>query len=215
MIGGYEASLKYNVLSPYLGSFGLSFGLGYEKRDYYRLDGAAIDQDSYVFTTFIQKNYLDNTLQLVLMPKVEFEKRTTPGVFEEEIAIDVALGASYRFMPRWFAGLEFRHQSDYLNPREDGEFDPDLERSEFSLSDFTLSVGSQHQRGNYFGPTFHYADEGWWATAGALYQFDGDGRAEGVNNSNGRNWDEHERWHIGLVFGWEFGGGGDSQELDL
>lgn len=203
--GGYELSTKYNILSPYKDGLGLSLMLGYEKRDKYRLDGADIDQDSYVFTTFFQKNYLDDTLTVVLAPKFEFEKRRSPGVFEEELSVDISAGISYRFRPRWFGGLEFRHQSDYLNPREDGVFDPDLQRTQFSLSDLTLNVGSQHQRGNYFGPTVHYAAQKWWATAGALYQFDGDGRAPGVNNSQGKNFDEHERWHIGLSFGWEFG----------
>jgi hypothetical protein len=204
-LGGYEVSMKYNFLSPYKDAIGLSVGLGYEKRDQYRLDGADIDQDSYVVTTFIQKNFLDDTLSLVLMPKLEFEKRRSPGVFEEELSVDIAAGISYRIKPKWFAGLEFRHQSDYLNPREDGEFDPELDRTEFSLSDLTLKIGSQHQRGNYFGPTVHYASERWWATAGALYQFAGGGRAPGINNSDGRNWDEQERWHFGLSFGWEFG----------
>jgi len=203
--GGFEISTKYNVLSPYKDAFGLSFGLGYEKRERYRLDGAEIDQDSFVFTTYIQKNFLDDTLTFALTPKFEFEKRDTPGVFEEEISIDIAAGISYRIQPKWFVGLEFRHQSDYLNPREDGEFDPELDRSEFSLSDFTLKLGSQHQRGNYFGPTVHYASERWWATAGALYQFSGGGRAAGVSNADGRNYDEQTRWQFGLTFGWEFG----------
>lgn len=203
--GGYEIATKYNVLSPYINGFGLSFGLGYEKRERYRLDGADIDQDSYVFTTFFQKNYLDDTLTIAVTPKFEFEKRRSPGVFEEELSVDIAAGISYRIRPHWFVGLEFRHQSDYLNPREDGEFDPELDRTEFSLSDLRLKVGTQHQRGNYFGPTVHYASKRWWATAGALYQFDGDGRAPGVNNSQGKNFDEHERVHIGLTFGWEFG----------
>ena len=211
-LAGYELSTKYNLLSPYKDGIGLSVALSYEKRDLYRLDGADIDQDSYVITTFIQKNYLDDRLSLVLTPKFEFEKRTTPGVFEEELSVDISAGASYRFRPKWFAGVEFRHQSDYLNPREDGVFDPELQRTQFSLSDLTLSVGSQHQRGNYFGPTVHYASEKWWATAGALYQFDGDGRAPGVNNSQGLNFDEQERWHFGLSFGWEFGEEGEHDE---
>lgn len=203
--GGWELALKYNVLSPYRDNFGLSFGLGYERRDRYRLDGAEIDQDSIVVTTFFQKNFLDDTLTVVFTPKVEYERRRTPGVFEEELALDISAGISYRFKPRWFAGLEYRHQSDYLSPREDGEFDPELQITDVSLSNLNFSVGSQHQRGNYFGPTVHYAAERWWATAGALYQFEGQGRAPGVNNISGRNWDEHERWHIGLSFGWEFG----------
>lgn len=203
--GGYEVALKYNLLSPYRDSLGLSVGLGYEKREVYRLDGAEIDQDSIVFTTFLQKNYLDDTLTLALMPKLEYERRNSPGVFEEELAIDIAAGVSYRFKPRWFAGLEFRHQSDYLNPLEEGVYDPELQITDISLSNGKFSVGSQHQRGNYFGPTMHYAAQRWWATGGALYQFDGQGNAPGVNNIDGRNWDEHERWHFGLTFGWEFG----------
>jgi len=210
--GGYEASLKYNLLSPYKDALGLSMALGYEKREKYRLDGADIDQDSYVITAFLQKNYLDDTLTIALTPKFEFEKRTTPGVFEEELSVDISAGISYRFRPRWFAGLEFRHQSDYLNPEEDGVFDPELQRTQFSISDLALSVGSQHQRGNYFGPTVHYASEKWWVTGGALYQFDGDGRAPGVSNTGGLNFDEQERWHFGLSFGWEFGEEGEHDD---
>lgn len=203
--GGYELALKYNVLSPYKDALGLSFGLAYERRDVYRLDGAEIDQDSIVVSAFIQKNYLDDTVTLAINPKLEYERRSTPGVFEEELALDISAGISYRFQPGWFAGLEFRHQSDYLNPLEDGEYDPELQITDVSLSNFNFSVGSQHQRGNYVGPTVHYAAPKWWATAGALYQFEGQGNAPGVNNSGGRNWDEHERWHIGLTFGLEFG----------
>ncbi len=212
---GYELALKYNLLSPYKDGLGLSLGLAYERRDVYRLDGAEIDQDSIVVSAFMQKNYLDDTLTLALNPKVEYERRSTPGVFEEELAIDIAAGISYRFKPRWFAGLEFRHQSDYLNPLEDGVYDPDLQITDVSLSNFKFSVGSQHQRGNYFGPTVHYAAQRWWATAGALYQFDGQGNAPGVNNIGGKNFDEHERWHIGLSFGWEFGKEEDHDDFEL
>lgn len=200
--GGFELALKYNILSPYKDAFGLSVGLGYENRDKYRLDGADIDQDSFTATLFLQKNFIDDTLVFVLNPKVEFERRKSPGVLEEEIALDVSAGVSYRIAPKWFIGLEFRHQSDYLNPQEDGEFDPDLERSSFDLTDW--KIGSQHQAGNYFGPTIHYAEQKWWATAGALWQFSGHGRAEGDSNSDGRNWDEHERLHVGLSVGYEF-----------
>lgn len=198
---GYELSLKYNLLSPYKDALGLSVGLGYEDRKQYRLDGADIDQDSFVGTIFLQKNFLDDTLTTVLNIKTEFERRKSPGVLEEEIALDVAAGISYRVAPKWFVGLEFRHQSDYLNPQEDGEFDPELQRSSFDGSDFR--VGSQHQRGNYFGPTIHYAEKSWWATAGILWQINGGGRAPGDANVSGRNFDEHEKRHIGFSFGYE------------
>lgn len=199
--GGYEVALKYNVYSPYKDFMGLSFGLAYEDRDRYRLDGAKIDQDSFVGTIFLQKDFLDDTLVTVLNIKTEFERRKSPGVLEEEIAFDIAAGISYRVAPKWFVGLEFRHQSDYLNPQEEGEFDPELQRSSFDLSDFR--IGSQHQKGNYFGPTVHYAEKHWWGTFGILWQVSGGGRAPGESNTNGRNWDEHEHRHIGISLGYE------------
>lgn len=208
---GYELSMKYNILSPYKDAFGLSLGLSYERRDKYRLDGADIDQDSFVGTIFLQKDFMDDTLVTVLNIKTEFERRKSPGVLEEEIALDVAAGVSYRVAPKWFVGLEFRHQSDYLNPQELEEagnegfdekgFSADLNRSSFDLSDFR--IGSRHQYGNYFGPTAHYAEERWWLTAGVLWQISGGG-SEHADVRNGRNWDEHEKMHIGLFYGYEF-----------
>lgn len=199
--GGYEIALKYNILSPYKDALGLSVGAGYERREKYRLDGADIDQDSWTISWFAQKNFLDDTVTFALNWKTEFERRKSPGVLEEEIAIDVSAGVSYRVAPKWFVGLEFRHQSDYLNPQEDGEFDPTLQRSSFDLSDFR--VGTQHQNGNYFGPTAHYAEKNWWVTVGALFQIDGGGSPHSFNRG-GLNVDEHERVHIGLYYGYEF-----------
>ncbi|WP_293750387.1 DUF6662 family protein [uncultured Paraglaciecola sp.] len=210
---GYEIALKYNVLSPYKDAIGLSFGLGYEHRSQYRLDGGDIDQDSFVGTIFLQKDYLDNTLVTVLNIKSEFERRKAGTVVEDELALDIVLGISYRVAPQWFVGLEFRHQSDYLNPQDkaeagntEGGFDAQgytlgLQKSNFDLTDFR--IGSQHQNGNYFGPTLHFAEQRWWATVGVLWQIDGGG-SEHADVRNGRNWDEHEKMHIGLTYGYEF-----------
>ena len=204
--GGYELGLKYNILSPYKDFMGFSIGLGFEHRDKYRLDGSDIDQDSFTTTLFFQKNFLDDTLVFVLNPKIEFERRKNDGgdetVLEEEIAFDIAAGVSYRVAPKWFVGLEYRTQSDYLNPQIDGVFDPELERSSFDLTDWKL--GSQHQIAHYFGPTIHYAEKEWWWTAGILWQIAGHGRGEGAANAKGRNWDEHERYHVGFSLGYEF-----------
>lgn len=210
---GYEINLKYNILSPYKDGIGLSVGLGYEKRDHYRLDGADIDQDSFVAKLFLQKNYLDDTLTTVLNVKTEFERRKSGSVLEEEIALDVAAGIAYRIAPKWFVGFEFRHQSDYLNPQDRAEagnsadgfddkgFTEGLDRSNFDLSDFR--IGSRHQHGNYIGPTIHYAEPRWWVTAGVLWQVRGGG-SEHADVRGGRNWDEHERMHVGLFYGYEF-----------
>ncbi len=204
--GGFELALKYNILSPYKDFMGFSVGLGYENREKYRLDGGDIKQDSFTATLFFQKNFLDDTLVFVLNPKVEFERRKNDGgdekVLEEEISLDVSAGVSYRFAPKWFIGLEARHQSDYLNPQINGEFDPELDRSSFDLGDFR--IGSQHQYAYYLGPTIHYAEQTWWATAGVLFQVAGGGRADGDANKDNRNYDEHEKYHVGLSLGYEF-----------
>lgn len=198
--GGFEVSLKYNILSPYKDFMGLSVGLGYEDRDVYRLDGAEIDQHSWVITLYTQKNFLDDKLSFVFVPKVEFERRSTPGVEEDEISLEFAIAASYRFRPNWNIGVEFRHQSDYLSVEEDGVYEEGVKPSKFYGGDFQL--GDQFQRGNYFGPSLHYAEQRWWVTASVLMQVAGGG-AEAFNKGS-RNYDEHEKYHVGLNFGYEF-----------
>tara|TARA_R110002096_G_scaffold199271_17_gene383135 strand:- start:6396 stop:7385 length:990 start_codon:yes stop_codon:yes gene_type:complete len=201
--GGVEVAAKYNILSPYKDPVGLSVGFAYEYRDAYRLDGAAIDQHSLVPQIFLQKNWLDDTLTLAFKGKMELEKRKSPGVLEEEIAFDLAMGLSYRIAPKWFVGIETRWQSDFLSPEEDGN-PPEGRPSSWDWGEFQL--GDQFQHGLYVGPSVHYAEEGWWATLGALWQVSGwsaDGSGAARNN---RNWDEHERLHIGVIVGFEFGG---------
>lgn len=200
---GYEISAKYNVLSPYKDAFGLSFGLGFEDRDKYRLDGADIDQLSYTGTVFVQKNWLDNKLSLVGNLKTELERRKSPGVLEEEIAFDFSVGLAYRFMPKHFIGLEYRRQEDHLSPYDTAtnSYDPALEPSEFDFDEFR--IGSRYQYGEYFGPSYHYAQKNWWVTTSILFQINGGGSVEAYNFNN-RNYDEHERVHVGLFFGYEF-----------
>ncbi|MFT5633294.1 MAG: hypothetical protein ACI9SQ_001008 [Rubritalea sp.] len=202
--GGFELAAKYNVLSPYKDPIGLSFVAAFEHRSAYRLDGAEIDQDSFVLQTLVQKNFLDDTLVFAFNAKTEFERRKAGDVLEEEIAFDISAGVSYRFAPKWFIGIEARYQSDFLNPEEGGEFEDGYQRSSFDLTDFRL--GSQFQYGTYVGPTIHYAEQGWWFTAGALYQIKGGGddSRNAPNNTGGRNWDEHEKWHLGATVGFEF-----------
>jgi len=196
--GGYDLGLKYNVLSPYKDALGLSFGVSYASRQRSRLDGAKTNQDWVSVGAFMQKNYLDNTVAMAFSPKVSYKRRNTPGGSEQELALDISAGIAHRLSPGWFAGLEFRHQSGYLNPYTDEGFNPELQTTNVSLSDFSFSVGSQQQRANYFG-----------------YQFEGQGRAPGVNNSDGRNWGKHERWNFGLIVGWEFGRDNGSNDFDL
>ena len=211
--GGYDVGLKYNVLSPYKDAFGFSYSLAYERRDRYRLDGSDIDQDSFSGTIFLQKNFLDNTLTTVFNIKAEAERRKSDGgnVIEDELSIDASIAISYRFAPKWFVGLELRHQSDYLNPEDrnaagtegfdENGFEEGFQRTSFDL--FDTRIGTRHQYGNYFGPTIHFAQKKWWVTGGALWQISGGGSVNAFVQ-NGRNFDEHEKIHYGFSFGYEF-----------
>lgn len=201
---GYEFSLKYNVLSPYKDALGLSLALGFEKRERYRLDGADINQDSFVTTVLLQKNWLDNTLSWATNIKTEFERRKSPGILEEEIAFDISTGISYRFAPKHFIGLEYRRQQDHLSPfdTEIGAYEePSLQPSEFDFTNFR--VGTRHQYGDYLGPTYHYAEKNWWITTGILWQVSGGG-SEFAYVKKGKSYDEHEKIHVGLFYGYEF-----------
>jgi hypothetical protein len=205
--GGYEILAKYNILSRYKDIVGLSLGFGYEKRSVYRLDGAEIDQDSFFPILYLQKNFLDDTLTVAMSTKMELERRESgeigDRVLEEEIAFDIGVGVAYRFAPNWNVGLEFRHQSDYLCPEFEGELDPycSSSPSSFDFDDFKL--GDNFQNGSYIGPTLHFSQKHWWVTGGVLFQFYGAGSGDSFVR-DGRNWDEHERVHVGLHIGYEF-----------
>lgn len=197
-IGGIDLGLKYNILSPYKGPIGFAVSVEWDHRFKYRIDGSKINQDEVDLTLHFQKNLFNDQLILAFSPKIEWEHRLSPGIIEKEIALDISAGASYRVAPNLYIGGEFRHQSDYLSPYDTvaQEFDPNL-----SPSKFPFKFGSQYQNGNYLGPTVHYANKKWWATAGVLWQISGGGKF--AINEGGLNVDEHEKVHIGLTFGLE------------
>ncbi len=208
--GGFEVMAKYMILSPYKNFVGLSVGFAYENRQVYRLDGAEIEQDSYVPMIFLQKNWLDNTLTWSFTGKMELERRTSPGVLEEEIAFDLATGLSYRVAPNWFVGIEARWQSDFLSPEVDGN-PPEGRPSSWDVGN--MQLGDQFQQGLYVGPSVHHSGRNWWITVGALYQVWGWSADGAAASRKGKNWDEHERVHVGFILGFEFGGGGDDEKV--
>jgi len=200
--GGFEVSTKYQIWDAFDDPIGIALGLGYEHRRAYRLDGAGIDQDTIAPGLFLQESFLNDHLQVALSGKVEFERRKSPGVLEDEIAPDVALGVSYRLRDRLWLGLETRWQSDFLSPVEDGV----AEGKESSWEIDELALGDQFQWGLYVGPSLHYeSNHDWWVTVGALWQVAG-WSADGAAASNqGKDWDEHERMHVGIILGYEWG----------
>ena len=215
---GYELDMKYNVLSPYKDYLGFSWGLGFEHRDVYRLDGAPIDQNSLETYIYLQKNYLDDKLVLVFNFKTEFEKRTPVKedavmeefVIEDEVAFDMSLAASYRVAPKHFVGLELRRQEDHLDPytcAKDTGCAYDNTGAQ-QPSDFAglipEKLGSRYQYGVYFGPTYHYAEASYWITAGVMQQVRGGCSSVNPNCSDNKNWDEHEKYHFNIAYGYEF-----------
>lgn len=208
-LGGYQISNKYNILSAYKDPIGLSLGLNYEAREVYRLDGANINQKSYIGRVYLQKNWLDDKLVLAVNGVAELERRKATGesgegdVLEEEVAFEMMAGLSYRVAPKHFLGVEWRHQRDHLTPTERGEsLNPGHQQSNWDPND--ISIGANHQYANYAGPSYHYAQKDWWMTVGALWQISGGGKAGRGVGGDGKNWDEHERVHIGLLTGLEF-----------
>jgi hypothetical protein len=201
---GYSYNTKYNILSPYKDFIGLSVGFQFQGLEQYRLDGGDIEQKSYIPKIWLQKNWLDDTLTVAINFQTEFERRKSPGILEEEIAFDGSIGVSYRVAPKHFIGFEYRRQEDHLSPfnTETGQYDePSLKPSEFDLTN--IKLGSRHQYGQYIGPSYHYAERSWWATVGILMQVSGGG-SEFAYNRGSLNLDEHEKYHIGLIFGYEF-----------
>ncbi len=191
--GGFDVKLKYMILSPYKEPFGLALGRAYERRYAYRLDGAKTRQNSLKPALYLQKNFLDDTLIVAVNGSLEFERRhfkDGSGILEEEISLDVAAGISYRFAPNWYIGFEARAQADFL------------EAAFISVNE--LNWGRNFQRGIYAGPSIHYGGKHYWATLGVLTQVWGGPDKGSPDSDNGKNWDEHERFHVGFTVGRNF-----------
>ncbi len=205
--GGYELGMKYNVLSPYKDFMGLSFGLGYEARERYRLDGSNIEQKSFTGTLFMQKDWMDDRLVLAINQKMELERRKGQDVLEEEISLDGSMGISYRFKPKHFLGMEIRAQGDFLAPQTvstQSNGDGLVNESDWDIfGDGGFKLGNNHQWAAYLGPTYHYAEKDWWVTTGILFQLAGGSGTDLAFVRDGKNFDEHESVHIGLTIGYE------------
>lgn len=119
----------------------------------------------------LQSNFLDDRLILAANFIAETEKfKFDPAETIYESSFDIRYGASYRFAPNWFAGVE-------------GRFHNDFEGSWY---------GKQIQRANFIGPNLHYGGKDFWVTAAWLYQLGGQCWEPGdAECSNGRVWDSH------------------------
>jgi Family of unknown function (DUF6662) len=160
---GIEGSVKYNFLSPAREKFGLST---YVSLIYDRLD-AHSGQDKKKYSVeaqlLAQKYFLDGELvwvgnlgteathatrgAIASLPP-DFEWTTDPEI---EWEWRLGSGASYRFAPNWYAGLELVYET---------EFETEVGQERWSL---------------FAGPSLHYGSERWWATLTWTPQIKGGG----------------------------------------
>jgi len=120
----------------------------------------------------LQSNFIDDRLILAGNVVVANEQLKFVGNGNvPESMLDILLGASYRFAPKWSAGVEARFHNDYAS----------------------YNLQNQIQKATFVGPNVHYATKDWWVTGAWRYQLKGntcmgDGTAE---CSNARVWDSH------------------------
>lgn len=118
----------------------------------------------------LQSNFLDDKLIVAANLVAEFEKYKWNDDPMEEAILDVLYGVSYRFAPKWFAGIEGRFHNDYVG----------------------YAYKTQTQKAHFIGPNIHYASKDWWATAAWRYQIGGKCWAPGdVDCMNGKVADGH------------------------
>ena len=120
----------------------------------------------------LQSNFIDDRFILAGNVVVANEQLKFIGNGNvPESMLDVLVGASYRFAPKWSAGVEARFHNDYSS----------------------YNLHKQVQKATFIGPNIHYASKDWWVTGAWRYQLNGntcmgDGTAE---CSNARVWDSH------------------------
>ncbi len=179
---GVEASMKYAFLRPALDDIGLAAYLSgsYSWRDVH--SGQDKDKYSVELKLLAQKYALDG--QLVLVGNVGLEstyaKRKAianlpindatgdpldwPTTPEMEIGVFAGVGASYRFAPNWYIGVETLY---------DTEFETEVGQERWSWQ---------------AGPTLHYGSKKWWATLTWFPQIRGGGEKFGPVSFNGQGY---------------------------
>jgi hypothetical protein len=126
----------WRVLSPYKDPLGLALYIEPSYGSQKReLEGKVI----------LQKNFLDDRLVTAANLTAELEREKFHGEWEKESEAELTAGIAYQFAPRWHAGLEYRHHRGYAG--------------------YGFGDSKREYSANFFGPSVHYADRGWWITA--------------------------------------------------
>jgi len=177
---GFSIEAMYRILSPYIDPIGLSFYIEPEFGYY---------ESGLELRIIAQKNFLDDQLVLAGNFWVEYSQEqgsnlVVPGSddipdggFSKVTFAELDLGASYRFAPKWYLGLEFRNHNEYQG--------------------YSLSSSAQDHSAIFLGPNIHYAAEHWFFTFSVLRQltvftYTNDQQAE--TSGNLLYGDEHTTW---------------------
>src|SRR5579872_782602 len=180
-VSGTSSEWKYQILSPFKDSFGLTLYLepGYGTIE--ESDGSRHQEIELESKLILEKHWLDDALigafNYTLEP--EWAKADGDSGFSVHLKVEVSDGLTYRIAPRWYAGLETRVQTEFENA---------------NLNDPAFVAA-------FVGPVLHYGSERWWATLTVLPQVWGwpDSRGKG-----GLTLDDHERLEVRLKFGYNF-----------
>ena len=190
---GFALETTYRILSPYVAPVGLAFQVEGELGE--REQGLEL-------RGILQKNFLDDRLILGFNAWVEFEREATSnldtgsgpdwvpqsGTKTRATYAEADLGASYRFAPGWYGGLEFRNHNEY--------------------GGYSLMHEDQDHTAFFVGPSIHYGAERWFATLAVLRQVAAIGYTEDQRAQMAHGLlfgDEHTVWDgIRFRFGYTF-----------
>ncbi len=149
-----EIGVQRRILSPYTDYFGFAVRTD-ATFEWFEDDSANTKAKQYGIrpTLIFQKNFLDDTLNLGAVVSANFrhgcQKSAAPtigpDICRNEVEFRPSLGAAYRFAPKWNIGAETFYRKKYT---ENGD-----------------SPGSL-----FIGPTIHYGDKRWYATASMFWQ---------------------------------------------
>jgi len=149
----------------------------------------------------LHKNFFDDQLITAVNINVSYEQEKVSSAFNSEpgdegsnpswqkaAMLDFTAGASYRFIPNWFAGIEYRNHNEFGGT-------------------WRMSRATQEHTAHFLGPVLHYGGRKFFATLGFRYQIGanafGDQKAE---TRGGKVYgDEHTKIDgIRLIFGYPF-----------
>jgi hypothetical protein len=177
---GVQASLKWNLRSPYKDGWGLALYVEPGYSNIFKISGQRQDELALELKLLLQKNFLDDQLIFAFNWTVEqeFRRLKIEDSWSSELEVEFTTGLSYRVVPNWYAGVEARYHSEYP------DFPNTFKREHFAF---------------FGGPNIHYGGKKWWATLTYLPQLYGKPQDTGSLHLA-----EHEKREVRLKIGYNF-----------